>query len=35
MKQRPVFPFAFEAKLLSEQNESNLISSKIQSSHLM
>ncbi|CAD8054703.1 unnamed protein product [Paramecium primaurelia] len=35
MKQRLPLPFAFEAKLLSEQNESNLLSSKIQSSKLM
>ncbi|CAK87824.1 unnamed protein product (macronuclear) [Paramecium tetraurelia] len=35
MKNRLMLPFAFEAKLLSEQNESNIPSSKIQSSKLM
>ncbi|CAD8191891.1 unnamed protein product [Paramecium pentaurelia] len=35
MKNKLVFPFAFEAKLLSEQNESNILSSKIQSSNIM
>lgn len=35
MKNRLALPFAFEANLLSENNESNIPSSKVQSSKIM
>lgn len=34
MNKRAAFPLGIECKLLSEQNDSNLLTSKIQNSHV-